>query len=209
MILPEPAGCGFRMLAADADALYVTGTCGLGQIAEPGAPTPLFVPLATGNLGAVTVASGFLWAVDADRGRLLEYDRTGPAIAAVPLDDGPTGVVAACPRTPAGVAGDLFVNNVDGVLDLVDLHHRGAVSVVAARGLHGGDLTCGADGQLYVTQAGRIQRVRFGPAAGPAAGAPGRDPVYPLVLSAALLLVTIAGLLWVWAARRRRAGWGP
>jgi hypothetical protein len=98
LVLAQPDGCLFRTVAA-AGALYVTGDCGLLQVTDPIASVPLVVPLAKeGNLDAVTVTpDGDVWAVDLANSRLIRYrlirdESAMRAIAAVPLDDGPTGV---------------------------------------------------------------------------------------------------------------------
>lgn len=220
LVVAQPEGCLFRTVVA-AGVLYLPGDCGLLQVTGPAAAVPLVVQLATGNLGAATVApGGDVWALDLAHSRLIQY-RPAPlappwhAVAAVPLADGPTGVVSACSAAPPALAGDLLVNNADGVLSLVDLHRHGAVSILASGGLHGADLACGPDGNLYVTQASRVQRMLFsglgtGEGRAGAGGDPAGHAVYPLVLSGGLLAVSLVGLLsWRIAGRRRRGGARP
>src|SRR5262249_46051439 len=127
------------------------------------------------------------------------YDPTGRAVAAVEMTNFPSGVAPACADVPPALAGDLFVNDVDGVLELVDLHHRGAVSVVASGALHGGDLTCGPDGHLYVAEADRVQEILFdGVVSAPSVDVAGRE-VGPFVAACALLVGTVVLLIaWRW-----------
>src|SRR5262249_58782334 len=93
----------------------------------------------------------------------------------------------------------------------------------------GGELACGTDGELYVTQAGRVQRMLFsgsgsnsdsssatGAGPGPVADRAGADDdsaghaLYPLLLASGLLAVTLARLLWGRAALRHpRTGARP
>lgn len=181
-IVGEPENCTFQGLTA---TLVIAATCGLFEVI--GTP-PVPLRRDTGvELGAVTTTpDGNVWAIDTGHGRLLQYGVTGPAVAAVPIHDGPRGVAPGCPRTP----GNLFVNEAGGTLEMIT---GGSTRTVASGGLYGAGLTCGADGNLYVTQADRVQRIVFG---GTPSGSPARDdrPVRPLVAALVLLAATIGVL---------------
>src|SRR5438270_29174 len=88
-----------------------------------------------GGLGGAVAADGDVWAVDETHDWLRQYRPPGAARVGVRLGNWPGGVAPACAGVPAGLGGDLFLNDADGVLELVDPGPPSTVRVVATGGL--------------------------------------------------------------------------
>ncbi|HEY0806486.1 MAG TPA: hypothetical protein VGD84_15545 [Pseudonocardiaceae bacterium] len=159
-----PAPCGdTRGLATDPSTkdLYVTGDCGLWRISALTTAHPVASLLASGNLDGITVNpdGSAVWVATVGFG-VTEYSPTGQSLASLPIAGGADGVAIAGSAATAALRGDLFVNDNDGTITMVDVHNNNATSVVASGGSRGDFVTVGPDGFLYATQTDRVEQIQ-------------------------------------------------
>jgi hypothetical protein len=160
------APCGdTRGLAADPDTgdLIIAGSCGLYRVSDPDGATPTMTAINTDdNLDGVTVTDGgtAFWVADVSIGGVAKISASGTVLDHVAIAGGPDGVAIASSSATAGVAGNLFVNDNNGSITMVDVHHGDATTVVASGGSRGDFVTVGPDGFLYATQADRVEQIQ-------------------------------------------------
>jgi sugar lactone lactonase YvrE len=159
-----PVSCGdTRGLATDplTGDLYLTSSCGLWRISGLTTAHPTSTQLASGNLDGITVSpdGSAVWVATVGFG-ITEYSPTGQVLASVPVAGGADGVAIAGPAADATLRGDLFVNDNDGTITMVDVHHDNTTSVVASGGSRGDFVTVGPDGFLYATQSDRVEQIQ-------------------------------------------------
>jgi sugar lactone lactonase YvrE len=162
MVVPAPCG-DTRGLATDPPTgdLYVTGACGLWRISGLTTAHPTATQLAPGNLDGITVSpdGSAVWVATVGFG-ITEYSPTGQSLASVPIAGGADGVAIAGSAADVALRGDLFVNDNDGTITMVDVHNNNATSVVASGGSRGDFVTVGPDGFLYATQSDGVEQIQ-------------------------------------------------
>ena len=190
---PDPA-TGDLLVAAD---------CGLFRVSGPDTAKPVIKRLAPGDFDGVTVVDNGadMWVADRATGGVDEYSAAGALVTSVQIQGDADGVALASTSAPSSIAGNLFVNNNNGTIVMVDVHHHNAQSVIASGGTRGDFVAVGPDGYLYATASDRVEQIQpaiFAPTEEPGGG--GSDLWLILLLVALALLALLLLLLW----RRRR-----
>jgi hypothetical protein len=158
--------CGdIRDLANDpaGGGLILTGDCGIYRIRGMDTPSPFVELIASGNFDGISVdaATNTAWVALAGADAIGHYAlASGNLLETVPVPGDPDGIAVAAPGAPNGIGGNLFVNNNDGTLVMIDVHNGNARSVVASGGTRGDFVTVGKDGFLYLTQTDEIVQIK-------------------------------------------------